>query len=80
MTSTGVLISVFLGYILLGNELTVSVLFTFISVYDNVKYSFAFLPSLFTRIIDLSVSSKRMADFLYEPEIKKPINNYSDKS
>ena len=76
ITSTCVLLSVFIGYILLGNQLTVSVLFTFISVYDTINGSFTFLPTLFTRVIDMSVSSKRIADFLYECEIVKPKNNY----
>ena len=74
ITSTLVLLSVFIGYLLLGNQLTVSVLFTFISVYDTVNNSFSFLPTLFTRVLDIAVSSKRIADFLYEPEIEKPEN------
>ena len=77
-TSTLVLLSVFAGYLLLGNKLTVSVLFTFISVYDTVNGSFSFLPTLYTRIIDIAVSSKRITDFLYEPEIQKPENDYQD--
>ena len=80
ITPALMLITIFLSYIYMGNRLTVSVLFTFISVYGNFKFSLIYLPNLFSNFIDLIVSSKRLANFFFAKEMEKPDNLYEESS
>ena len=80
ITPALMLITIFMSYIYMGNQLTVSVLFTFISVYGNFKFSLIYLPNLFSNFIDLLVSSKRLANFFFTDEMKKPDNKFEEGS
>lgn len=68
LTSTVLYISTFVTYIYLGNIPTVSMIFTFMGIYENISYAVTFLPSLFSLYIDVLVSSERLNKFLFSKE------------
>lgn len=65
ITSTVLYISTFVSYIYLGNVPTVSMIFTFISIYENIQFAINFLPSLISLFIDILVSSERLNKYLF---------------
>lgn len=76
VTSTVLYIATFTTYILLGHIPTASMIFTFISIYENIQFAINFLPSLLSLFVDILGSSQRLIKFLFLEEILPPKNNF----
>lgn len=72
ITSTILYISTFATFIWMGHVPTVSMIFTFISIYENIQFAINFLPSLISLFIDILVSSKRLNKFLFAETFPDP--------
>lgn len=55
-------------YAVINQELSASVAFTTISVFDAIEMTLAYLPELFTDLIDAKVSSERIQKYLQSAE------------
>ncbi|KYR00638.1 ABC transporter C family protein [Tieghemostelium lacteum] len=64
-----VLLSTFSVYSLLGNELTITIAFTCLTIFVNLRRPIEMLPECFQRLLKLVASSKRIEEFLSSPEI-----------
>lgn len=64
-TSTVLYIATFVTFILSGNVPTVSLIFTFIQIYDMICMSMNFFPAIIAFFVDLLVSSERLNAFLF---------------
>lgn len=72
VTSCVLYISTFATFILSGNIPTVSLIFTFIGVYENIQYALNFFPSLVSNFVDVIVSSQRLTNFLFFQDRQPP--------
>ncbi|KAI7902298.1 P-loop containing nucleoside triphosphate hydrolase protein [Cokeromyces recurvatus] len=57
-----------------GNELTASVAFVSITLFDMVRGPLIFLPETFTTLTEAYVSLKRISNYLEEPEVDENMN------
>ncbi|EXJ81324.1 hypothetical protein A1O3_07614 [Capronia epimyces CBS 606.96] len=55
-------------YALINKELTASVAFTTISIYEAIEMTLAIIPEMLTDLLDAIVSAKRVQDYLDAPE------------
>ena len=55
-------------YALINKELSASIAFTTISVFEAIEMTLAVIPEMVTELLDCMVSAKRIQDFLDSPE------------
>ncbi|KIV94453.1 hypothetical protein PV10_02220 [Exophiala mesophila] len=58
-------------YAIINKELTASVAFTTISVFESIEMTMAIIPEMVTDLLDAIVSAKRIQDYLDAPERKR---------
>lgn len=73
------LAGIIISFVLLGNRLTLSKIFTILSINESIRTSTTKLPKLIELIIDIMVSSIRLTTYLLCEEINKPKNSYLKK-
>ncbi|GAW07489.1 multidrug resistance-associated ABC transporter [Lentinula edodes] len=82
-SSTPILVSIisFMTYILLGNELTVSVAFTAIALFGMIRTPLNVLPNFVIQVAQTKVALDRIAGFLNEEEVTEQVSSLKkDKS
>lgn len=58
-------------YAIINKELTASVAFTTISVFESIEMTMAIIPEMVTDLLDAIVSARRIQDYLDAPERKQ---------
>ena len=79
-TPNFMLVIIFAVYLMRGGDLTVSFIFTTISVHGTFARSLNMLPNLLGNFVDVVVSSERLANFLLSEEIQMLPNSYDENS
>ncbi|KAJ3937406.1 MAG: hypothetical protein NXY57DRAFT_981367 [Lentinula lateritia] len=76
-SSTPILVSIisFMTYILLGNELTVSVAFTAIALFGMIRTPLNVLPNFVIQVAQTKVALDRIAGFLNEEEVTEQVSS-----
>ncbi|EAL67254.1 ABC transporter C family protein [Dictyostelium discoideum AX4] len=70
VTSALVLVATFSTYALTGNQMTLEVAFTAMTIFVNLRRPLEMLPEAIHRALSLIPSSKRIENFLQSPEIQ----------
>ncbi|KAJ4488293.1 ABC transporter type 1, transmembrane domain-containing protein [Lentinula aciculospora] len=75
--STPILVSIisFMTYVLLGNELTVSVAFTAIALFGMIRTPLNVLPNFVVQVAQTKVALDRIAGFLDEEEVTEQVSS-----
>ncbi|KAJ3788774.1 hypothetical protein GGU10DRAFT_384717 [Lentinula aff. detonsa] len=76
-SSTPILVSIisFMTYVLLGNELTVSVAFTAIALFGMIRTPLNVLPNFVVQVAQTKVALDRIAGFLDEEEVTEQVSS-----
>ncbi|KAJ3842758.1 hypothetical protein EV361DRAFT_888642 [Lentinula raphanica] len=76
-SSTPILVSIiaFMTYVLLGNELTVSVAFTAIALFGMIRTPLNVLPTFVVQVAQTKVALDRIAGFLNEEEVTAQVSS-----
>lgn len=69
-TTTILYISTFVSFVYFGNVITISMIFTFMAVYDNIRLALNYLPYLISLLVEILISSRRLGKFLFSEEVQ----------
>ncbi|KAF8345519.1 multidrug resistance-associated ABC transporter [Amanita rubescens] len=81
-TSVPVLVSIlsFFAFVAQGNELTVSVAFTAIALFNMVRAPLNVIPTWIVQILQTGIALKRISVYLDEDEVSEQVSSLKDKS